>query len=179
MNHASGSLTRRDGTDSLGRATGGYRSGEQRAASLRAGSALVTDEPSAGLPASGAVALALGAGIGGAAVDVATGGSLRLIFAVAFVTGCVLAAVLVRRRSLAAAVVLPPLAYTVVALGAGLYEGDTGTSSWLMQAVFELLDALITGAPVLLAATAAAAAVAGVRLLLDHEPIRPHLPRSG
>lgn len=141
---------------------------------------ILTAERARGLPTSGAVAVALVAGIGGAAVDILTGTGLRAVFAVTFVTGCVLAATLVRRRGLAAAVVLPPLVYAAVALGTGLLQRDTGTGSWLLQELFELMNALVIGAPVLLVATAAAGAVATLRCVAGRYPIRrPHLPTSG
>jgi hypothetical protein len=129
-----------------------------------------------GLPASGAIALALGVGVGGGAVDVLTGAGLRTVFAVAFVLGCMLAAALVRRQSLLAAVVAPPLAYVALALAAAAVQPDSSSTSWLMRQVFELLTALVTGAPVLITATIAAAAVALFRLTVRRSPPVPHMP---
>lgn len=116
-----------------------------------------------GLTATGAVALALALGLVGGAVDVLTGSGLREVFAVSFVTGCLLAAALVHREDLVASVVMPPLVYVVLALLAGLVERTAGGSSLLMQQVVELANALILGAPVLMAATLAALVVALVR----------------
>lgn len=129
-----------------------------------------------GLPASGAVALALGAGMGGGAVDVLTGSGLRALFAVSFVLGCMAAAAVVRRQSLLAAVVTPPLAYVALAMAAAEVQRDSSSTSWLMRQIFELLTALMTGAPVLLAATLSAAAVALARVLVRRSPPVIQLP---
>lgn len=137
--------------------------------------------PDAGLPVSGAVAVALGAGVGGGAVDVLTGPGLRAIFAVSFVVGCALAAAFVRRRGLLAAVVLPPLAYIVIAAAAAVFQHEApGPGSWLVREAFELMTALMTGAPVLVAATLSALVVALVRLAAFHgaAPAIRHLPRG-
>lgn len=117
-----------------------------------------------GLTAAGGVALALAAGLVGGAVDVLTGSGLREVFAVAFVAGCLAAAALVHREDLLAAVVMPPLVYVVLALVAGAVERTAGSAgSLLMQQVLELANALVLGAPVLMAATLAALVVAVVR----------------
>lgn len=118
-----------------------------------------------GLTATGAVALALLAGTLGGAVDVLTGSGLREVFAVAFISGCLAAAALVHREDLVASVVMPPLVYVVLALVAGAVERTVGSSSgsFLTQQVLELANALVLGAPVLLAATVAALLVAVVR----------------
>lgn len=118
-----------------------------------------------GLTATGAVALALGAGLLGGAFDVVTGAGLREVFAVSFVAGCLLAALTVHREDLVAAVVMPPLVYVVLALIAGAVERTAGTGSFLTQQALELANALVLGAPVLMAATGAALVVAIVRWL--------------
>lgn len=132
-----------------------------------------------GLPVSGAIALALGAGIGGGAIDVLTGQGLRATFAIAFVVGCALAAALVRREGLLAAVIMPPLIYVAVALGAAAVQSDGSTNSWLLRQVFELMTALILGAPVLLTATAVAACIALLRIVAARFAVGVvHLPRQ-
>lgn len=130
-----------------------------------------------GLPASGAIALALGAGIGGGAVDVLTGSGLRAMFAVAFVLGCLAGAALVRRESLLAAVVTPPLAYVALAMAAAAIQHDSSSTSWLLRQVFELLTALMTGAPVLITATLGAVTVALLRVA-RRPPAVVRLPRG-
>jgi hypothetical protein len=118
-----------------------------------------------GLTATGAVALALLLGIAGGAFDVLTGPGLREVFAVSFVSGCVLAAMLVHREDLVAAVVMPPLVYVVLVLIGGAVERTAASGSFVMQQAIALVNALVLGAPVLMAATAAAALVALVRTL--------------
>lgn len=116
-----------------------------------------------GLTATGAVAVALLLGIVGGAIDVATGPGLREVFAVTFVTGCVLAALTVHREDLVAAVVMPPIVYVVLALIGGAVERTAMPGSFLTQQAIELVNALVLGAPVLLTATGAALLVALAR----------------
>lgn len=118
-----------------------------------------------GLTATGAVALALLIGIAGGAFDVLTGSGLREVFAVSFVTGSVLAAILVHREDLVAAVIMPPLVYVVLVLIGGAVERTAASGSFATRQAIELVNALVLGAPVLIAATAAAALVALVRTL--------------
>ena len=116
-----------------------------------------------GLTATGAVALALLLGLVGGAVDVVTGPGLREVFAVSFVTGCALAALTVHREDLVAAVVMPPLVYVVLAVIGGVVERAAASGSFMTRQAIELVNALILGAPVLMAATGAALVIALVR----------------
>lgn len=116
-----------------------------------------------GLTAAGAVTLALLLGLVGGAVDVATGRGLRVGFAICFVLGCALGALLVHREDLKAAVVMPPLLYVVLALVAGAVGSSGGSGSFVTRETLELVQALVIGAPVLFAATGAAVTVALVR----------------
>ncbi|MCY7364501.1 MAG: hypothetical protein LH469_04190 [Frankiaceae bacterium] len=116
-----------------------------------------------GLTATGAVALALLLGLLGGAFDVVTGPGLREVFAVSFVAGCGLAALTVHREDLLAAVVMPPLVYVVLVLLGGVIERTASSASFLVQQAIELVNALVVGAPVLLAATGLALLVALVR----------------
>jgi hypothetical protein len=118
-----------------------------------------------GLTAAGAVAVALVLGLAGGAYDVLTGPGLRAVFAVCFIAGCGLAALLVHREDLRAAVVMPPLVYVVLALVGGAVERTIGSGSFLTRQVLELVNALVLGAPVLLAATGLAFVIALVRRL--------------
>jgi hypothetical protein len=117
-----------------------------------------------GLTATGAVAVALGSGILGGLVDVTTGAGLRATFAVCFVVGCAVAAYKVHREDLLAAVVIPPLAYVAIAVAANVGAHTTLGGSFVKQQVLELMTALVTKAPALLLATAAAAVIAIARL---------------
>lgn len=118
-----------------------------------------------GLTATGAVTIALALGFVGATIDVNTGRGLRGTFAVLFVLGSALAALLVHREDIKATVAMPPLTYCVLALiGAGL--GHTqAAGSFVKRQGLELVSALILGAPTLYAATGAALLVAVVRAL--------------
>jgi hypothetical protein len=128
-----------------------------------------------GLTAAGAVAVALGLGLVGGAWDVVTGTGLRTVFAVFFVLGCGLAALLVHREDLRAAVVMPPLVYVALAMLGGAVERAGAPGSVVNKQTLELVNALVLGAPVLLAATALASVVAGTRAVLGRHP----LGRSG
>ena len=64
---------------------------------------------------------------------------------------------------LLAAVVMPPLVYVVLVLVGGVVERTGSGGSFVVQQAIELVNALVLGAPVLLAATGLAAAVALVR----------------
>lgn len=116
-----------------------------------------------GLTATGAVAIALAMGFVGAVIDVSTGRGLRTTFAVSFVLGSALAALLAHREDLKATVVMPPLTYCFLALvGAAL--GRTGAAgSFVKTQAMELVSALILGAPVLYTATGLAALIAVIR----------------
>lgn len=116
-----------------------------------------------GLTATGGVLVALLLGLAGGAIDLLTGSGLREGFAVGFVTGCVAAALSVHREDLMASIVMPPLLYVVLALGAGIAQGSGGSGSFLRRQALELVNALVIGAPILMAATGAALVVALVR----------------
>lgn len=116
-----------------------------------------------GLTAAGAVVLALLLSLAGAVFDVLTGPGLRAVFAVCFITGCVLAALLVRRSALWTTVVVLPLVYVAVALVAGAVRGTGAVGSWVTRQALDLLTALVLQAPSLLTGTAAAVVIAVVR----------------
>ena len=118
-----------------------------------------------GLTATGAVAVALGAGIVGGVIDVVTGAGLRATFAVCFVLGCAFAAYRVHREDLLATVVIPPLAYVALFVAANIGSHTTLGGSFVKQQVLELVTALVTKAPALLVATFVAGVIALVRRL--------------
>lgn len=97
--------------------------------------------------------MALLLGAAGAAYDVVTGSGLGLVFAVSFVVGSALAALLVHREDLAAAIVMPPLTYVALAVVAGAVEGGFATGSFVVKRALELMNAVVLGAPVLVTAT--------------------------
>lgn len=116
-----------------------------------------------GLTALGAVTVALALGLAGGLYDVVTGPGLRTVFAACFVLGCGLAALTVHREDLRAAVVMPPLAYVVLAFLGGVVERTGASGSFLSRQALEMVDALIVNAPVLISATALALIVAVAR----------------
>ena len=116
-----------------------------------------------GLTALGAVLLTLLLGSVAGAVDVITGQGLRTVFAVAFLTACLLSAISVHREDLLAVVVMPPLVYAALVLLGGLAESGGSTGSLLLHQAIELFNGLVLGAPVLVGGTAIAAVVALVR----------------
>lgn len=118
-----------------------------------------------GLTAAGAVAIALVLGFLGATVDVKTGHGLRLVFAVCFISGSALAAALVHREDLRAAVMIPPFTYCALAVIGGFLGSTSVAGSFATKQGVALLDALVLRAPVLFLATAAALAIAVVRKL--------------
>ena len=119
-----------------------------------------------GLSVTGAVVLVLLLGGAGAAYDIVLGSGLGLGFAVGFIAGCALAALLVRREALMAAVVLPPLVYVVLAVAGNAADGAGAASGFLSDQALALLDAVVLGAPVLVGGTLAAAVLAGLRALV-------------
>jgi hypothetical protein len=119
---------------------------------------VVADER--GLTAAGAVAIALVLGFVGAAIDVKTGHGLRTLFAICFIGGSALAAILVHREDLVAAVAIPPFTYCALAVMGGFLGSTTVAGSTVTKEGMALLDALVLRAPVLFTATAAAGLIA-------------------
>ena len=124
---------------------------------------VVADER--GLTAAGAVAIALVLGLVGAAIDVKTGHGLRTVFAISFIGGSALAAMLVHREDLRAAVMIPPFTYCALAVIGGFLGSTTVAGSFVTKEGVALLDALVLRAPVLFIATGAALVIALVRRL--------------
>jgi hypothetical protein len=116
------------------------------------------------LTALGAVLVVFVLGAVGGGYDLASGMGLRTVFAVCFVAGCAFAALTAHREDLRAVVVMPPLVYLALAVGAGLMQHPTGGSITSQQAI-ALVNGVVLGAPGLLVGTALAALLAGVRAL--------------
>jgi hypothetical protein len=123
----------------------------------------VSSSPSRGASGPAAVVMTLALGLCGGLFDVFTGPGLRLVFAACFVTGCVLSALLVRRRDLGTAAVMPPLVYVGVALVIGAVHGTSSNGSFVVRHGLELFTQLVLGAPALLLATALSLAITLVR----------------
>lgn len=125
-----------------------------------------------GLTAAGAVLAALAVGLAGAGVDVVTGTGLRMMFAVCFALGCVVAAAVVHHEDLMAAAIMPPLLFVVMAAGASLVEGGGVSGSWLSRRLLDVVTTMVTSAPVLLVTTAATLSVVLARFALYRASVR-------
>ena len=118
----------------------------------------------------GAVAIGLAIGLVGAVIDVKTGRGLRTVFAVCFITGSALAALLAHREDLKATVIMPPLTYCVLALVGAAIGRTASAGGFVKQNALELVSSLIQGAPVLYAATGLALLIALVRSRAARRP---------
>lgn len=123
-----------------------------------------------GLTATGAVTIALALGVAGAVVDVNTGRGLRTAFALCFIVGSALAALLVHREDLKASVIMPPLTYCVLALIGAAIGHTEAAGSFVKTQGLELVSALVLGAPVLYIATGLALVIAAIRARRDPRP---------
>jgi hypothetical protein len=131
-----------------------------------------------GLSGAAVVVLALVVGLAGVVYDLLTRPGLGLVFAVCFVTGCVLAALLARRGSLGVVAVMPPLVYVVLALVAGLTTSTSGAGSFVVRQGLTLFTTLVLQAPALLLGTGLAVVIALLRGLgRSRRPPQPPAPR--
>jgi len=120
---------------------------------------------SRGLTALGAAVVVLLVGAVGAVIDLSIGSSLGVMFGILFTLGCAFVATRVHQEDLAATIVLPPLAYLVLAIVTAIVEPPEGgsLSGGIKDTAANVVQAMILGAPALLAATVAATVVAVVR----------------
>lgn len=126
-----------------------------------------------GIPAWGAVVLAIGACVLGFLVDSLRIGEPGATFAVLYVLGCTLAVVAVRRRGLFAAMVQPPLLMIVAVPVAYQTTGDDAGSS-LKDLVLTVAVPLVNRFPLMFLTTMLVLGIGAARLLLD----RPHPARA-
>lgn len=117
-----------------------------------------------GLTAAGGLALAFLVALAGAGLDLLISSGLHRGFAVALVIGAVLAAMLVRTRSLYPVVVSPPLIYLAISLLAALVT-PTGAFDSKTRLLALLANWLVYGFPEMAAATGLAALIAVIRLI--------------
>jgi hypothetical protein len=128
-----------------------------------------------GLSGGPVVVLALLVGLAGAAYDLLTRPGLGVVFAACFVAGCVLAALVARRTSLAVVAVMPPLVYVVLALVAGLATSTGAAGSFIVRQGLSLFTTLVLQAPALLLGTGLAVVIALLRGL-GRTPRTPQPP---
>ena len=120
---------------------------------------------SRGLTALSAAVIVLLAGGFGALIDLSVGSSLGGAFGVLFTLACAFVAARVHQEDLAATIVLPPLAYLALAIVTAVLEPPEGGSlgGGIKDTAANVVQAMILGAPALLAATVAATVIAVVR----------------
>ena len=117
-----------------------------------------------GLTTPGAVLVgALLMGVG-AMADLTFGGSLGVGFETMFVIGSMAMAMTLRVRSLASAVIAPPLLFALAAMLAAKLSGDVQGSRAL---AFDTATSLALSAPVVFGGTALAATVVVVRIAVE------------
>lgn len=125
-----------------------------------------------GIPAWGAVAVAVGASVLGIVVDSFGGNELTATFAALYVVGCVAAVLLVRHRGLFTAMAQPPLiVFFGVPLAYQFLTTDAGTS--VKDIVLNVAIPLVNRFPLMITATILVLLIGGARLLLDRKPQRP------
>jgi hypothetical protein len=122
---------------------------------VKAGSGLTTP----GAVLLGAVLMAVGA-----MADLMFGNSLSVGFAAMFIIASAVMALGLRVRSLASAVIAPPLLFALATMVAAKASGDVNGSKAL---AFDAATSLALSAPVLFGGTALAAAITVVRLLVE------------
>lgn len=108
-----------------------------------------------GLTFVGAVLLAGMVGVAGGLISARQGWWGGTIFAAAFITGCVVAALLVHREDLLTVAFMPPLLFLAVTVAVGVLQAVMDDKSVLRQLLYQLSYALSFGAPALWFATGA------------------------
>ncbi|MGB3770033.1 MAG: DUF6542 domain-containing protein [Rhodococcus sp. (in: high G+C Gram-positive bacteria)] len=122
-----------------------------------------------GVPAWGAVTIAVGACLLGFAVDSLRAGELSSTFAVMYVLGSLIAVVAVRHRGLFTAMVQPPIIMFVgVPLAYQLTTDGAGTS--IKDIVLTVAVPLVDRFPLMFLTTLLVLGIGGVRLALDRRP---------
>ncbi|MDJ0392265.1 hypothetical protein QMK17_02825 [Rhodococcus sp. G-MC3] len=148
--------------------------------SQRARSGVPLDQRSAlasvpGVPAWGAVAIAVGASFLGFVIDAARGTELTIAFACFYIIGVVAAAVLVRYRGLFTAMVQAPLIlFAAVPLSYQYFTENPGTS--LKDILLNVAIPLVNRFPLMLLATLLAVAIGAARVFLKRQA--SHTPAS-
>ncbi|GGG15209.1 membrane protein [Rhodococcoides trifolii] len=125
-----------------------------------------------GIPAWGAVAVAVGATVLGFVVDSFGGSELTSTFAALYIVGCLAAVLLVRHRGLFTAMAQPPLiVFFGVPIAYQFLTTDAGTS--IKDIVLNVAIPLVNRFPLMISATLLVLLIGGARLLLDRKPQKP------
>lgn len=137
-----------------------------------------------GVPAWGAVLVAVGFTFVGFLIDAARGTELTRAFGVFYLCGCVVALCAVRYRGLFTAVVQPPLLlFVAVPLAYQYFIGGSGTS--VKDVLLNVAIPLVDRFPVMLLATVVSVALGALRVYLARRgpavaaPSQPRVARSG
>jgi hypothetical protein len=115
---------------------------------------------SSGLTAAGVAVVVFVASLVGMLIGAVTVGALGWIFSLSFIAGTGYAAFQVRRRDIAAALIIPPLAFAVLVSG---HEFVTETGSLVDKVAFALNE-MLNVAPTLWIAVGVAVLVVGYRV---------------
>jgi hypothetical protein len=125
-----------------------------------------------GLPWWAAVLLAFAVAGAAAYLDVHRQGSLGRIYQAAYVTGCLIAVLWVRRRNLFGPMVQPPLIFAVTFVPVQLMFRNSTETSASKKLIFEVGIPLAGNFPWMAGATAATILLGVVRLLIQRDPNR-------
>jgi hypothetical protein len=120
-----------------------------------------------GIPPVAAVATAFGFTALGVFVDLQRVGTVGTVFQVLYFTGCVLAVVWVRRRSLFAPVVQPPLLLAAAVPVIVLLSGGANLGSGLTETLLAVGAPLVNSFPTMAVTTGVVLAVGLGRLVLQ------------
>ncbi|MQA62427.1 MAG: hypothetical protein GEU86_13235 [Actinophytocola sp.] len=130
-----------------------------------------------GLPWWGAILLALGLTVLGAAIDIEINGEHTKLFQGTYFAGCLAAVCWVRRRNLFGPMVQPPLILAAVLPGVVVYDEGLPDKFELKDAVLTYGLPVINGFPTMAFTTGAVLVVGIVRLLTQRDPDR-HRPEG-
>ncbi len=128
-----------------------------------------------GLPPAAAVTLAAVFTGLGVFIDLATVGTLSLVFKICYFTGCVLAVAWVRRRSLFGPMVQPPLLLALAVPAVVLLGGGIPSGASFGEALVVIVAPLVNGFPTMALTTAVTAGFGAARIVAQ----RPQRPLSG
>ncbi|MFC5993915.1 DUF6542 domain-containing protein [Pseudonocardia hispaniensis] len=136
-----------------------------------------------GVPPLAAVGTALAFTTLGVLIDILRIGTVGLVFTICYFTGCVLAVAWVRRRSLFAPVVQPPLLIATVVPVVVWLVGAPGPGAGIAERLLLVGAPMINSFPMMATTTAVVAAIAVARILLQRIDVqrlddsRPERPR--
>jgi hypothetical protein len=129
---------------------------------------------SVGMPWWAAALCALGLAAIGAFADMERVNRLGMVFEVCYFLGCLLAVILVQRRSLFGPMVQPPLILAVTVPGVILAIGSRPSGASTVTTALTLGTPLINGFPAMAITTGLTLAIGGLRLITQRRPTSRH-----